>query len=296
MRTTKEVKLVKVKGYARFEPARATNQATWGKKRTWWQQKGSCWPIFVYAGTMNTETLQNAAQTVAERLMLNPDIIEFAKKYKDEILSQPPLHTFEDIQRDCVERGLIKVDAVSDADDMHVSDEEQVAFDENSGRWLLSEDRQKLSQSRARGRPAGSVAAPGEKYKCSNCGQHGHNKRSCPIASSGGQAVEAAQNTGKRKQGTPSGSSRSPKASRQNVSSPTSCSSSDEDFPTPRKIDFESPRKIEYGGSAPAQQLPASTGRSFRAGDIGASGDAQDSCKQCKKSMSRCKCTCIVID
>jgi hypothetical protein len=79
IRTTKEVKLIKVKGYARFEPARATNQATWGKKRTWWQQKGSCWPIFVYAGTMNTETLQNAAQTVAERLMLNPDIIEFAK-------------------------------------------------------------------------------------------------------------------------------------------------------------------------------------------------------------------------
>ena len=44
---TKEMILVRTKGYAHFEPARATNQAAWDNKRTWWQKKGSCWPIFV---------------------------------------------------------------------------------------------------------------------------------------------------------------------------------------------------------------------------------------------------------
>ena len=171
---------------------------------------------------------------------------------------------------------------------MSVADDEPVHFNESSGLRPLSGERQTLRQTRAQGH-----------NKCSNCGQHGHNKRSCPTAASGGQAVEGAQNTGKRKQDTPSGSSRLLKASRQNVSSPTSGSSSDEGFQTSRKIDFQTPRNIGYRGSAP-EPLPASTVCSFRAGDngavTGASGDAQDSCNQCGKSVARCTCTCIVID
>ena len=89
--------LVRTKGYAHFEPARATNKAAWDNKRTWWQKKGSCWPIFVMhvndrADTKNTRNLQNAAQKAAERLMLNPNIIKFARKYAPQILSFRSLH------------------------------------------------------------------------------------------------------------------------------------------------------------------------------------------------------------
>ena len=168
---------------------------------------------------------------------------------------------------------------------MAVADDEPVHFDERSGPFQpLSGKRQTLSQTRGRGH-----------NKCSNCGQLGHNKRRCG-GGDGGQAVEGAQNTGKRKQGTPSGSSRSLKASPLNVSSSTSGSTSsrvesEDDFPTSCKLDM---------GSASAQRLPASTACSFRAGDngavTGASGDAQDSCNQCGKSVASCKCTFIVID
>jgi len=178
---------------------------------------------------------------------------------------------------------------------MSVADDEPVHFDESSGLRPPSGERQTLNQTRARGHPAGSVAATGEGNKCSNCGQHGHNKRRCG-GGGGGQTVEGAQNTGKRKQGTPPGSSRSLKASRRNVSSSTSGSTSsrvesEDNFPTPCKLNM---------GSASAQRLPASTACSFRAGDngavTGASDDAQDSCNQCGKSVARCQCTCIVID
>jgi hypothetical protein len=167
---------------------------------------------------------------------------------------------------------------------MSVADDEPLHFDESSGLRPPSGERQTLSQKRAR-----------VHNKCSNCGQHGHNKRRCGEGG-GGQAVEGAQNTGKRKQNTPPGSSRSLKASRQNVSSSTSGSTSsrvesEDDFPTSCKLDM---------GSASGQRLPASTACSFPAGDngavIGASGDAQDSCNQCGKSVASCKCTCIVID
>lgn len=167
---------------------------------------------------------------------------------------------------------------------MSVADDEPVHFNESSGLRPLSGERQTLRQTRAQGH-----------NKCSNCGQHGHNKRRCG-GGGGGQAVEGAQNTGKRKQGMPSGSSRSLKASRPNGSSSTSGSTSsrvesEDDFPTSCKLDM---------GSASGQRLPASTACSFRAGDngavTGASSDAQDSCNQCRKSVASCKCTCIVID
>jgi hypothetical protein len=178
---------------------------------------------------------------------------------------------------------------------MSVADDEPVHFDESSGLRPPSGERQTLSQTRARGHPAGSVAATGEGNKCSNCGQHGRNKRRCG-GGGGGQGVEGAQNTGQRKQGTPPGSSRSLKAFHRNVSSSTygltsSRVESEDDFPMPCKLNM---------GSASAQRLPASTACSFRAGDngavTGASRDAQDSCNQCGKSVARCTCTCIVID
>ncbi len=237
-------KLFNKKGYTHFEPARASNEAKWDNKRTWWQKKGSQWPIFVvdknYRATRNRGSLQNAAQKAAEGLMLNPDIIKFGRKYASQILSKPPCHTYEEIQSKCFERGLIKDDALSD-----VPVVEPVHFDESSGPWPLSGERQTQSQTRARDRPAGT---------------------NCQSASSGGQTVEGAQNTGKRKQVTPSRSSRSLKVSRQNDSSPTFGSSSDEDSLTPNTLDM--------GSVAPDQQFPASIAFTFRAGDNGASGDA----------------------
>ena len=73
---------------------------------------------------------------------------------------------------------------------MSVADDEPVHFDESSGLRPPSGERQTLSQKRAR-----------VHNKCSNCGQHGHNKRRCGEGG-GGQAVEGAQNTGKRNQNT----------------------------------------------------------------------------------------------
>ena len=54
--------------------------------------------------------MQNEAQSKGERLMLNPDIISFAQRYAAEISREPPVHTFEEIQRFCVDRGIIQDD------------------------------------------------------------------------------------------------------------------------------------------------------------------------------------------
>ena len=172
------------------------------------------------ADTRNTGNLQNAAQKAAERLMLNPDIIKFARKYAPQILSQPPCHTYEEIQSKSVERRLIKDDALS-------------------------------------------------------------------------------QNSAKRKQGAPSRSPRSLEASRQNVSSPTPGSTSDEDSLTPSTLDM---------GSAPAQRgcggrdggdtrttTPADSPmrplvlQALDAGrDVGdGSGGAGDLCKKTEETPSR---------
>jgi hypothetical protein len=108
--------LKKKKAYQHFEPARATNSAKWEDKRTWWQKKGDYWPIFVATEPRSTGNLQNAAQRAAERLILNPEIIKFARRFSKEINSQPPLHKFLEYQRFCVDRGLLprEEDAVQD--------------------------------------------------------------------------------------------------------------------------------------------------------------------------------------
>ena len=51
-----------------------------------------------------------------DRLMLNPEIIKFARRFASYILRQPPLHEFHEIQCFCEERGLLRrqEDAVED--------------------------------------------------------------------------------------------------------------------------------------------------------------------------------------
>jgi len=169
------------KAYQRFEPARATNSAKWEDKRTWWQKKGDYWPIFVAADPRRTGSLQNAAQSAAERLILNAEIIKFARMFSKEINSQPPLHKFLEYQRFCVDRGLLprEEDAV---EDMYLAE---------------SSPAPPTTEQRRRGRRSGTSG----ESKCSHCGQSGHYVTTCPERGRSNEVYSEGSNkgAGKRK-------------------------------------------------------------------------------------------------
>jgi hypothetical protein len=86
------------KGYTQFEIKRACHEGD--ERRSWWQKLGDQWPIFVRAG--HREDREDGDVT------LNPIIIRFARRFAAKILAQPPLHTREDVEAWCSEKGYIK--------------------------------------------------------------------------------------------------------------------------------------------------------------------------------------------
>jgi len=106
-------KLESKPGYKQFEAARAIHEIAWVPQKSWWQKKGSCWAIFEVE---NPEEVKSRGMRCVDRLMLNPEIIKFARRFASYILRQPPLHEFHEIQCFCEERGLLRrqEDAVED--------------------------------------------------------------------------------------------------------------------------------------------------------------------------------------
>ena len=107
--------LIKKRGFARFEPARALNDVAQGSAR--WQKKGDCWPIFEKGDRLEERLAkwQNHSQRDGERLKLSRPIQKFAEQFAAQILKTPPLCSFEEVQKFCMDRGLIPRPDVGDS-------------------------------------------------------------------------------------------------------------------------------------------------------------------------------------
>ena len=295
-RGSTQFRLKRAKGFSRFEPARAMNSAI-GNTRSWWQKKGNSWPIFLPSDFRNTGVFQNAAQNAAERLVLNPAIIEFAKRFASQIASQMPIETFLEIEAFCIEHGLIQDQAASVPDD------------------VTSPCSRSASPSEA-----ATTARPKEQknkgYKCSHCKQPGHKINKCPAAGKIGQAEQGAQSSRKRDTSEESdnyaeeGAERSGKRVKEEASesdaSPDLTSAASK---VPRanassailSADNRVRRNLNMGSDAAlhSQASPCSGG----GGVVGASS-GHSSCAACGNSVARGKCscpgatseTCIVLD
>jgi hypothetical protein len=90
-----KTQLITRKGYNQFEITRACH-VDGDERKSWWQKSGDQWSIFV-----------RAKDGESGDVTLNPIIIRFARRYAKKIIDQPPLHTKEDIEDWCIQKGLL---------------------------------------------------------------------------------------------------------------------------------------------------------------------------------------------